>query len=602
MTDIIINNEEHDVNALIADFEKVYAKEMTGYADLIASGKLCSLQSYKRILKEVRDINADFHTLRTCVSPVEDVVGILHFIMTPSDGAMAEKQLCGRILIPNSYPIDPPIVHLFTRTNRFNVDAYNVYVNNMHILHSSMCFDILKAEAHGGIWKPQYCLSALISSLLQSIVSVTVPQEYGEDKEEFVSMETLSSIHQNVDYTYNEYKKYMPQEKPVKKIEAIAVKAKSFEFPNVIIANTDQRDKIVSSNPIYLQRENKADNVYCCEFDLSDLSNNRSTVFSIVLSNDRTDMTGRKATTILIRNGVTATAAKKKLNGRTKWFYHGKPMNQNDLKLIVTVGYDQFTISYVDSDGKNIVHGDCAVSFLTEAEIGNVKNMPFFLNIFLKNKKGKPVTIKTKSSETGYLHPRDIANIVAPEAQKQIVEKSPVYISLGLKLPVYISLGLDGLDTEELKNKIIEKLVEHKIDHAKYKIKRGIKDLAHLTLAFNSDFDSIEEYAEFIETNYSSNKDTIFSIKITGFAVDNNCVACMVKLNNVKFYPSNKILHLTMMLNGKPPVYSNQLLKTLLDPNYKLKPDEKVIMFDSPIVMNSVIEFNGQINKLMKKK
>jgi ubiquitin-protein ligase len=61
------------------------------------------------------------------MAPVADTIGILHYLMYPADGAMADKPLCGRVLIPKEYPELPPVVHLLTPTNRYNVDVYNAY-------------------------------------------------------------------------------------------------------------------------------------------------------------------------------------------------------------------------------------------------------------------------------------------------------------------------------------------------------------------------------------------------------------------------------------------------------------------------------------------
>jgi len=70
----------------------------------------------------------------------------------------------------------------------------------------------------------------------------------------------------------------------------------------------------------------------------------------------------------------------------------------------VTVGYNQFCISQV-IDEQIIVHGDCPVSFLTKAEIGDVRDEKFHLSVFMKNKGGKDVTVKTFLPDYGYLHP-----------------------------------------------------------------------------------------------------------------------------------------------------------------------------------------------------
>jgi ubiquitin-protein ligase len=328
--------------------------------------------------------------------------------MYPADGAMADKPLCGRLLIPRDYPNVPPVMHLLTTTNRYNVDVYRGYAepSNLQYLHSSMCFDILKSKNNGGIWEPDYTLSALISSLLQTIVSVNVLQTNGTEVKEFVSMEKLGSIHKNVEMTYNQYKAIMPTRREIVHVEGVQVETKHLKFPEQVTSLKNNQDLIIESGPIFLQLpdDKMKENVYTIGFDLTDLKANLSTVFSIILSNAPKDPLGKKAKTILMRNGVTATAAKKKEDGITDWFYHGKPMNQDDLKLIVTIGYNQFCISYLENDRK-IVHGDSPVSFLTPDDIGKVAKQPFYLSVLLKNKGGPSINVKTFLPTHGYVHP-----------------------------------------------------------------------------------------------------------------------------------------------------------------------------------------------------
>lgn len=390
----------------LEDFEQVDGKKM--YETLIGSNKLCGPQAWKRVLREVKDVNDDFHSLRTCIGVVQDTIGALHYLLYPTDGALADKPLCGRILIPKDYPNVPPVIHLFTKTNRYNVDVYQSFAkpNNLHYIHSSMCFDMLNSKNKGGTWKSDYTLSALIASLLQAIVSTKVDQTDGSQITEFVTMEMLSAVYENVKSTYQLCKAIMPSKRKIALIEGIPVQTKYFYLPEKISSLTENEDLLINSDPIMLQVTDNLmkENIFSIGFNLSDLKTNPSTVFSIILSNTPSDTLGKESNTVLVRNGVTATAAKKRAGGTMQWFYHGKPMNQQNLKLIVTVGYNQFCISYLDGD-KKIIHGDRPVSFLTRAEIGDVTGQPFYLSVFMKNKGGPSVTIKTFVPEEGYVHP-----------------------------------------------------------------------------------------------------------------------------------------------------------------------------------------------------
>jgi hypothetical protein len=167
------------------------------------------------------------------------------------------------------------------------------------------------------------------------------------------------------------------------------------------------------------------------------------------------------------------------------------------------------------------------------------------------------------------------------------------------KVPLYVSLTLEKSLTEELKNTLIKKLNDLNIDVEKYKVKRGLEDPAHVTLAFSSDFKPINTYVEFFTNNYLSKKDETFTVQVIGFGYDDHCVACMVELGDseLQFYPETKKLHITMMLNGKPPVYSNELLQRLKQENYEFKPNENLIFFtkDEIIPINTNLHFVGNL-------
>ncbi len=106
---------------------------------------------------------------------------------------------------------------------------------------------------------------------------------------------------------------------------------------------------------------------------------------------------------------MTATAAKKLVNKQLNWFYHGKPLNNGDMHLNVTITEKQFVFSYQDesSNGEWIVHGDTPVTCLGKKHVGNLTGQKFYLVIYVKNKnverKGK-FCITQVFTNTGYIH------------------------------------------------------------------------------------------------------------------------------------------------------------------------------------------------------
>ncbi|CAI6094904.1 unnamed protein product [Clonostachys chloroleuca] len=333
----------------------------------------------KRLLKEIDDVNADFFNLRTVISPdPEDDITRFSFIMIPNDGAMAHLTLVGAMYIPDTYPESPPVIHLYTMTERYNVDIYRGRLEDKNA--SSLCFNILRAKSKDGTWNEDYTISALFASLMSALVSFYVPQEIGPDRPEYVTMEKLHNVKQYAKESYNTHKDRMPAIPQIPLVEATMVKAKQLNFPPVILSGEPER---ATAGPIYLQTGDLTAHSFAV-----DLSNLREgVIFSVILSSSEIDLIGKKPETVLVRNGVTASAARKRKGQPTRWFYHGTPMNDGDMKLHVTIGQDQMTLVY-NSNGRRYVHGDCPLSRLTPLEIGDVRGVPFYVHIYTKKKSG----------------------------------------------------------------------------------------------------------------------------------------------------------------------------------------------------------------------
>ena len=164
---------------------------------------------------------------------------------------------------------------------------------------------------------------------------------------------------------------------------------------------------VFTSPPILLQTDSDA--VHTFAVNLSAL--HKDIIFSVILSNSATDFLGRDLGTVLVRNGVTATAARKLVGKKMQWFYHGKPMNDGDMRLHVSVGRDQMTSAY-HQDGDMLVHGDCPVYRPGKQDIGNVEGVPFFVRTITRDKsvgqpgvEDTPVEINVLDVEwTGYLY------------------------------------------------------------------------------------------------------------------------------------------------------------------------------------------------------
>lgn len=215
-------------------------------------------------------------------------------------------------------------------------------------------------------------------------------------------MERLQTVKGDAKYTYELHKSRLPDVPQIPLVEATTVPAKSLFAPQEIEAGCPET---VTSESIYLQTG--SDETHSFAIDLSGL--HAGIIFSVVLSSSN-DLIGKELDTILVRNGVTATAARKLANQNPVWFYHGKPMNDGDMRLHVTIGRDQMTFAYYEN-GRLYVHGDCPVSRLSAEHIGDVRGVPFYVHIYTKDKtantpgyKGPTTLSMLEIDGKGYIH------------------------------------------------------------------------------------------------------------------------------------------------------------------------------------------------------
>jgi ubiquitin-protein ligase len=513
-----------------------------------------SMQTLIRVIREIQDVNADFHSLRTVLKETDHKLK-WNFVMFPNDGAMSRLPLIGELIIRPTYPCDPPVLHLFTQTGRYNIDVFRSYMHDER--QSTMCFDILRSREHGGTWDSRYTVSCLFASLMQALVTPMVPQEYGPDLAEFVSMEKLDGIKRNVQKTYAEHKDKIPRLPVVPTISATRVSAKPLRFMHswqrtITRALEFRGNDTYISQPIYLQCKNNE--AWSTLLDLNNL--HPGVVFSVILSNKPgTDHLGNHHDTILLRNGVTGTAAKKTDGNKLMWFYHGKPLNDGHLSVCITVSQDQFTMAYqTDGTGSQsfVIHGDTPISKLSKAQIGDVENVPFYLSIFLKRKSGPMGFINVLDQKgRGYIH---------------AASETPLPKYVPTADPAFVKLSLNGEQTTRLQN-----LIDFYDLGKDFRIRRSMKDPAHQTLIFHKDLPK-EQFTDVIRDIYAPLRDKLVELTITAIVADHQCVALIteapraVNRTEVPRWPRDKIPHITMRLTDRvQPVYSNHLARRVTE-------------------------------------
>lgn len=515
------------------------------------------MHSLLRVCREVADVNADFHSLRTVLKETANK-NKWDFVMFPNDGAMSHLPLIGELVIPPMYPRYPPVLHLFTITRRWNVDVYHSqrYDDN----HSTMCFDMLRSKEHGGTWESSYTISCLFASLMQALVTPRVPQEYGGDVLEYVSMEKLEGIKRQVHQTYLEHKDRIPRLPVVPTITATSIRAKPFRFTHIRGHRPTKRldftgHDVYVSQPISIQGTRPES--WSALLDLNNL--HPSVVFSVVLSNKPgTDLFGNENETILLRNGVTGTAAKKVANNKLLWFYHGKPLNDGNLSVSITVTQDQFTMSY-HADGTAhdtfLVHGDTPISKLGKAQIGDVENMSFYLNIYLKLKSGRPGFINVLDQKgRGYVH--GASNPVDLRVPRAEIRSDP---------PLFVKLLLTAEQTMRLQS-----LLDFYDVGKDFEVQRSIRTPAHQTLIYQNDLPTAQ-YTTVIKDIYAPLVNQLLEVNVTAIVADNSCIAFLTDPpvsaagTPIPLYPDDKIPHVTMRLRKHVrPVYSNTLARRVV--------------------------------------
>lgn len=473
-----------------------------------------AMKELLRVHREIREVNDDFHSLRTVLKET-DHKSKWNFIMFPNDGALSHLPLIGELVIPGTYPINPPVLHLFTKTLRYNVDVYHHRLRDEN--QSTMCFDILRPKTHGGTWQPEYTISCLFASLMQALVTPMVAQDYGGDKAEFVTMGKLEEVKGTVEKTYRAHKNHIGHLPTIPTVPATPIPAQPLLF------NRPGKEETLKSLDFVKENMYISQAIYLQDFErpqfwstLLDLRNlHPGVVFSAILSNKPgADLVGKKSDTILLRNGVTGTAAKKRENLPLVWFYHGKPLNDQNLSLSITITNDQFTMAYkAEGSQEFLVHGDTPISKLGEAQIGNVKGIPFYLTIYLKRKSGDEGFISVlDQEETGYIHANMATLTVHQPPKPESRQINSVRLNLGSEQTARLQGVIDvyglGLD---------------------FKVQKSITKPAYLTVASACDMPE-QEWTEMVKDVYGPLRDKPVEAEVTAIAADKHCVVLI--LNN----------------------------------------------------------------------
>lgn len=143
---------------------------------------------------------------------------------------------------------------------------------------------------------------------------------------------------------------------------------------------------------------------------------------------------------------------------------------------------------------------------------------------------------------------------------------------------LYVQVLISDFDTEYL-----HKRVSSVVDTSRYPI--HIKPV-HMTVCYHRDLPA-EDFDHVVQTHYKPLEAQEVSLTVLGLAIDEKCVAYMVKPtseSSVQVFPANKNCHLTTMLNNAKPVYSNELIARLKSKGVVTEA-EKCMWFQEPFIV-----------------
>jgi ubiquitin-protein ligase len=369
-------------------------------------------KSIKKFIEEINQVSVYFHNIRTCFKQDSSDIDMYYFLIMPSDGYLSNLPISGRIIRSHDYPITPPIIHIFNKTGKTNVD---IYIRNSGLLKSSLgytkrssiCFDILTD------WKPDYTLSLLFGSLIIEFSSYNSEQ----DTCKFISsMKKLDFVRTEAFEKYSYWKEYLPEIPILPKIYPSEIPSSQMIFTKykAIPLALQEYDYcrtglgLLNDSLISLSNLNVGCNYFNGPFILNDIQPKTFKfklnlpsyiVFSVILTTNPCDLVGKNKGTVLFRNGITGTAAIKKYDTPIEWFYHGKPLNNNTIQ--VTLTKNQFTMVYFQ-DGKPIVLGDTSIVNFDDDD----RAKKYYLVLYTKNTETPIENIKIPILETngnGYI-------------------------------------------------------------------------------------------------------------------------------------------------------------------------------------------------------
>ena len=475
-----------------------------------------------------------------------------------------------------SFPKHPPVMWLMNKTGRYNADIYSSYIGSRKSNHSSMCLSILRPQSDkSSDWKAHYDneagqwaippMDTVFAAVQMMLTGYMVDQDYGGPVGEAVSMEKMKYARQSSMICRERYKHYFKDgiKNTSWRVVPKTINANELKFPEIKSVGKNNH-AMVYSNDFNPQKP------HVFGIDVSELRKFPNTVVTVRLgtynNNMKSGNTRNGGGSIPVAgSGVTGQTLISNVGSKkSQWSYHGVPWSE--LKTVIfttnmTNAGLELTVSAIDDQGVLFVSGLSAIKIIPK---GNslLEGMVHF-GIYMNNKpSGGAQTVvipQVSTDEKGYVQPTEYNSPSLFIDGKYVSGPRPVdslvsameQLEIKDRFPVYASLNFTDEDTGRLHGRVVE-ILGSKASHFKKKVVPG-----HVTLMYlggNPHEDRTKFFTEKIKPFMGKE----FKAKLLK-VFDDGKGMCATVSTDAPFHPTQKT-HITMMLNKKPPVYSNQLI------------------------------------------
>lgn len=545
----------------------------------------------------------------------EDISVLIRF--QAMDGPLARIPLFVFVYFPwhctdmnQCYPECPPTFWLPSPTGRYNADVYRSYIGKRSQNHSSMCLSMLRPKSDPtSDWKASFhsesnqwivpSMDTVFASIQSMLCTFMVDQDYGEPKGEAVTMEKMRDAIQASKHYQSQYKKYFPQDCCDMLVIPMQVPAQVIQFncTQVESSGVDQH-QLFPSVPFHL-----ANNTWTFELDVEPVRNYPQTVVSVMLVN-ASDGTGKKTrnginSNSIIRTGVTGQGMINGLDitkGNSIWSYHGIPWQC--MKTIQVTLHDhadtnqvEFTLVGLDQYGTKFVSGNSTMKMIPHQS--DLYTNPVKLVVYTNNKRSggrQSFQLNIKTPTHGYIQPQtynlptkfdkgvriddsqpshihqsssvestlDATPEITPATTSAATPESDLEsINVGMnnltikRPPIYVGLMFSKHDTLDIHQRV-QDILGKKCPPYKRSIIPG-----HVTLQYLGKKPH-NKMVQLYETTIQPHVGKQYTVTLDEIYADEHGL-CATVTGQLPQHP-NQILHLTMKLNDKPPVYSNQMI------------------------------------------